>query len=75
MWVETLTDSAHQFEVFIEARHGEITTGEITGLSPSHVLGGSYMHKVNDWRQYSEGPGGEWLNNMFGVQPETSKVS
>ncbi|KAK9417537.1 hypothetical protein SUNI508_08688 [Seiridium unicorne] len=59
------------FEVFIEARHGEIGTGEISGLFSPSALNGSCLHRIYDWRQYSGGSGGEWLNKMFGLRPES----
>ncbi|KAI1851759.1 hypothetical protein JX266_003221 [Neoarthrinium moseri] len=59
------------FEAFIEARHGEILTGEIDGLFPPNALDGSHLHKINDWRIYREGREGEWLNELFGVRLDT----
>ncbi|ETS79464.1 hypothetical protein PFICI_09317 [Pestalotiopsis fici W106-1] len=56
------------FEVLIDARHGEILSGGITDMSPTNALNGAHIHTIQDWRQYTEGAGGEWLNRMFGIK-------
>lgn len=55
------------FEVFIDARHGEVISGEVTSMSPSNALNGAHLHTIRDWRQYAKGASGEWLNKMFGI--------
>ncbi|KAH8677575.1 hypothetical protein BX600DRAFT_430920 [Xylariales sp. PMI_506] len=54
------------FEAFIEARQGKITSAQISGADPD-ALADVELHKVKDWSTLAPGPGGEWLNEMFGV--------
>ncbi|KAF3025686.1 Biotin/lipoate A/B protein ligase [Neopestalotiopsis sp. 37M] len=56
------------FEVLIDARHGEVISGGITDMTPATALNGVSLHTIRDWRQYTTGAGGEWLNRMFGIK-------